>query len=710
MRPGPSRARRPRRRWRASGLKCSASNAWAIHDNFYELGGDSIINIQVIARAKREGLHFTPRQLLQNQTVAELAAVLSERRTDVPPPAPVAVAAPPSDASRRTPSDFPLAALDEASLERLNGGDPNVEDIYRLTPTQTGMLYHTLSEPGAYVEQLSWELHGPLDRDALAGAWLMVVDRHAALRTSFHWESAAEPVQIVRRQIPVRLDALDWGDASEEEVERRLRQFLASDRERGFELSTAPLMRLTLIGLGEGKHRFVWTHHHLLLDGWSMPIILKEVFAFYDTLSTGREPQLESPRPYRDYVAWTAAQDLAEAERFWRARVGDFDSPTPLPGAQPAPDEAAHTPADVSRRVPDEVADALGELARRTHVTLGTLLHGAWALLLSRYAGSEEVLFGSTVAGRPSDLPGVDSMVGLFINTLPVRVRVEPAEALLPWLVRLHEAQSEARQYEHAPLRLIQSWSGVGGGAPLFESVLVIENYPVGNALRERAAGAGAGIERERPRRARADQLPLDDDRRGGQGADAQSPLRLFARGGLGRRARARTLRAATRSDGSRPFAEAVGTGRARRRSAAATARRVERHPPRIFVGGLPPPTLRGAGRAHARRRRRSSSKTERLTYRELNERANRLAHHLRALGVGPDALVGVLHGALARDGRRAARRAQGGRRLRAARPGLPGRAPRASCSTTRACAVLLTQQRLPRPARRHGRGPRRRP
>lgn len=462
-----------------------------IHDNFYELGGDSIINIQVIARAKREGMHFTPREFLQNQTIAELATLLSGRHDESQRALTVEALA--SEEVKPTPSEFALAGIDAASIENLLKTNPNFEDIYGLTATQSGMLYHTLSEPGAYIEQLSWELHGPLDHEAFAGAWQRVIDRHTALRTSFDWEAAREPVQIVHHHVEVLTEALDWCDNSEEEVGRRLNEFLASDRERGFVLSEAPLMRLTLIKLSDECHRLVWTHHHLLLDGWSMPIILKEVFGFYDALISGRDLPLENAQPYKDYVEWSAAQDLAEAERFWRARVGDFNAPTPLPGAHKVSNSHAYTPADISLHVSRATTAELSELSRRTHVTLGTLLHGAWALLLNLYSGYEDVLFGSTVAGRPSDLPGVDSMVGLFINTLPVRVRVTDDESLLTWLERLHEAQLEARQYEHAPLRLIQSWSGVEGGAALFDSVLVVENYPVGKALRERAVGSGKG-------------------------------------------------------------------------------------------------------------------------------------------------------------------------------------------------------------------------
>jgi amino acid adenylation domain-containing protein/non-ribosomal peptide synthase protein (TIGR01720 family) len=612
-----------------------------VHDNFYELGGDSIINIQVIARAKREGLHFTPRQLLQHQTVAELASVLSVRQAESPQPA-AAATPPPSDARRRTPSDFPLAALDAPSLERLNGGDPNVEDIYRLTPTQSGMLFHTLSEPGVYVEQLSWELHGPLDREALAGAWQKVVDRHTALRTSFDWEAAAEPVQIVRRRVPVRLDALDWGGASEDEVGRRLHQFLASDRARGFELSAAPLMRLTLIRLGEGRHRFVWTHHHLLLDGWSMPVILKEVFAFYDALSAGRELQLESPRPYRDYVAWSAAQDLAGAESFWRARLGDFDSPTPLPGAQAAPADAAHAPAEVSRRVPDATAAALRELARRTHLTLGTMLHGAWALLLSRHAGSEEVLFGSTVAGRPADLPGVDSMVGLFINTLPVRVRVAPEERLLPWLGRLHEEQAEARQYEHAPLRLIQSWSGVGGGSPLFESALVVENYPVGGALHERASGAGAETRVSGLVAREQTNYPLTMIVEAGAELTLKAlydPSRVEAWAAGRMLGHFERLLGAMAADPARRLSELDALGADERRQLLEEWNDTRRDYPTDAC-------LHQLFEEQAARTPDAPAlvyEGERLSYRELNERANRLAHLLRGMGVGPESRVGVL-------------------------------------------------------------------
>ncbi|HEV2147589.1 MAG TPA: condensation domain-containing protein, partial [Longimicrobiaceae bacterium] len=360
---------------------------------------------------------------------------------------------------------------------------PTMEDVYPLSPTQEGMLFHALSDQGGgvYVGQFGFRLAGELDEDAFRRAWQGVVDRHPALRTGFAWEKVDRPLQVVVRHAALPFRSEDWRGMPREEQEARLEAFLRADREEGFDLGKAPLIRLALFRLGDEAYRLVWTHHHMILDGWSLGLVYRDVLALYEACSGGREAALPRPRPYRDYVAWLKGRDLAAAERFWRGALAGFATPTPLGVGRPAEAAPGGRPESgrCALRLPRETTAAVHELARRGRLTPAAVVQGAWALLLSRYSGEEDVVFGSTVSGRPAELEGVEEMVGLFVATIPTRVRVAPDAPVLGWLEALHRRQGEAREHEHAPLVQVQAWSEVARGTPLFESCLSFQNYPV---------------------------------------------------------------------------------------------------------------------------------------------------------------------------------------------------------------------------------------
>ncbi|MCP4655581.1 MAG: amino acid adenylation domain-containing protein, partial [bacterium] len=368
--------------------------------------------------------------------------------------------------------------------------EENVESIYELSPVQRGMLFHSLYAPdsGVYVEQLSARLEGKLEVAVFARAWQQMVDRHAALRSSFHWEELKKPAQVVYRQLEVTLERSSWRGLSTSEQRRRLEAYLHADRERGFDLGAPPLMRLALFELGEGVFQFVWSYHHLYLDGWSQALVLQEVFRCYEALSQGRPVLLPRPRPYRHYIAWLQRQDLEEARSYWQRELAGFTAPTLLGPWQDSPGEHGDY-REVRRGFSAPVSFALQSLARRHELTLNTLVQGVWALLLGRYSGDDDVVFGTTTSGRPADLPGVESMVGLFINTLPVRARISPQEALPAWLERLQVQQAELRHYEYSPLDQVQKWSEVPADQGLFDHILVFENYPIDASLRQPAEG-----------------------------------------------------------------------------------------------------------------------------------------------------------------------------------------------------------------------------
>jgi hypothetical protein len=313
------------------------------------------------------------------------------------------------------------------------------------------------------------------------------VERHAILRTCFAWEGLDEPMQIVRPHGELPWLEHDWRNLKSDLRNERLESLLHADRMRGFDLKRAPLMRLSLIRLSETSWNLVWSHHHLLLDGWSVPLLLGEVMLIYESSLQGHSLDLGAPTAYRSYIDWLKTQDLSAAETFWRKTLGGFTQSTPLKigGSSPGAIGRGEAHGEAEILLSRELTAALERFARRERMTANTVIQGAWALLLSRYSGREDVLFGATVSGRSAPIPGIESAVGLFINAVPVRVHVRPTARLSLWLKELQQHQAEARHYEYAPLAEVQAWSDVPQGAPLFESLLAFENYPLDRTLRE---------------------------------------------------------------------------------------------------------------------------------------------------------------------------------------------------------------------------------
>ncbi|MDQ3744993.1 MAG: amino acid adenylation domain-containing protein, partial [Acidobacteriota bacterium] len=402
-----------------------------------------------------------------------------------------------------TPSDFPQANLGQKDLDKLaqliTERDPSVAkdsvaDVYELSPMQRGLIFHSLFdlESPAYFEQLSCTIEGELDAGALFSAWERVVERHAALRTGFFWHDLAHPVQVVFRSVELPWEFYDWRSQPGAERQQAFDAFLARDRARGLPLDQAPLFRCTLIREGETTHRFCWSHHHVLLDGWSAAILMEEVFDAYDASLKGTKlPPSPPPQPYRRYIEWLQAQDNAEAEAYWRKVLKGFSAPTPLPedASRRAPNADGHEQAEASLLLDEEFTEQIGLKAKTLRVTINSLISGAWALLLSRYSGEREVVFGVTVAGRPPLLEGIESMVGLFINTLPVRFRLKPEASLASWLSDIHRSQADLDQYAYSSLIDIQKWSDIPAGTPLFNTLLVFENYPMDRSFDRQPGG-----------------------------------------------------------------------------------------------------------------------------------------------------------------------------------------------------------------------------
>jgi non-ribosomal peptide synthase protein (TIGR01720 family) len=358
-----------------------------------------------------------------------------------------------------------------------------VEDFYPLTPTQQGILFHALLAPnsGAYCLQFDYLIKGSLNVAAFKRAWQAVIERHQTFRTAFLWNGLAEAVQVVFRRADVPIKEYDLKGLEPDAQYDELNRLLVEDRNTGLALSRPPLMRSALINVADDEHHFVWTCHHLLLDGWSADMINKDLFVLYDAFSNGRSLELETPHSYRQYLAWLKQQDLVEAEAFWRRTLQDFITPTSimpkLDIASLPRDESGYS--EQRLLVSPATTTSLLSLGRQHRLTMNTIVMGAWALLLSRHSGQDDVLFGVVTSGRPPDLDGVESMVGLFVNTLPMRIRVPRSHSISSWFKEIQQQQLEIRKYEYSPLAEVQQWSGIAHGEQLFESIFAFENAPV---------------------------------------------------------------------------------------------------------------------------------------------------------------------------------------------------------------------------------------
>jgi non-ribosomal peptide synthetase component F len=514
-----------------------------------------------------------------------------------------------------------------------------VEDIYPLSPMQEGMLFHTLYEPdtGVYFQQLRCTLRGELDVAAFMRAWQQLADRHPILRTAFVWEESDQPLQVVHRQVELPWEQQDWRGLTPAAQHERFEAWLLADRRQGFELDTPPLMRFGLFRIADTAYSFVWSHHHLLLDGWSMPLVFDEVFTCYDAFRRRRAVRLERVRPYRDYIAWLQQQSQAQAESFWRQTLRGFSTPTPLLFDRPAADGDGPHLAELRARLPEATTAALQAFARQHQLTLNTIAQGAWALLLSRYSGEEDVLFGATVAGRPAGLPGIERTPGLFINTLPVRLHVDPRAGVATWLKGVQAQQAALRQYEHTPLVQIQAWSEVAHGSALFESLLVFENYPLDSSTQPELAGLAV----QDVRFAEATNYPITLEVAPGRqlALVISYDRRRFDAGAMARALRhLQTLFEGIASGPDRPTADLPLLSAEERQQLLVEWNATGR----AFSADLCVHQLFEAQAARTPEATALIVAGRQVSYRELNQRANQVAHYLRGLGVGPESRVGI--------------------------------------------------------------------
>ncbi|MGO3986802.1 amino acid adenylation domain-containing protein [Pseudomonas sp. SAS7] len=532
-----------------------------------------------------------------------------------------------------TPSDFPLAALTQAQLDSLPLAAGQIADVYPLSPMQQGMLFHTLydQQAGNYINQLRVDVHG-LDVQRFKQAWQATLDAHDILRTGFLMQGELEQaVQVVRKAVELPFSEHDW--RGQPALEKALQALAEGERQRGFDLAAAPLLRLVLVRTGDDSHQLIYTNHHILMDGWSTSRLLGEVLQRY----AGVAPQAQATH-YRDYIAWLQNQDAAVAEAFWKAQLASLDEPTRLAQAIAGSAGVAGTGYGDHRLTFDREQTARIEaFARANRVTVNTLVQSAWLLLLQRCTGQASVCFGATVAGRPADLPGVEEQIGLFINTLPVIGAPRAEQTVAEWIGQVQAGNLAVREFEHTPLYDVQRWAGQGGDA-LFDSILVFENYPVSEALQQ---GAPGGLRFGEVAVQEQTNYPLTLVVELGATLSMQysHDRTLWSDDTIDRLAGYFTnlLEALTENADARvgelpmlaqPERQLMIEGWNHTQAAYPNERSIHSLiEAQVFATPDAPALAFGK---HT------------LTYAELNRRANQLAHKLRELGVGPDALVGI--------------------------------------------------------------------
>ncbi len=542
-----------------------------------------------------------------------------------------------------TKSDFRYSEVSDRQLEALHIQYPDLQNLYIAAPMQTGMLFHGLLDGtgASYTTQAYFNLAGTLDVDAFRRAWQYVVDRHDILRTCFVGLDSDRIHQLVLTRASVPFVETDWRDLNPDVQLRQLEELRLADKARGFDFGQAPLMRIQLVRLTQDRYHFLWSHHHVLLDGWCGPIIIREVMTCYRAFVGKVAPSLPPVVPYEHYIGWLFTQDLDKARTFWRDYLAGVPARTALVVEKPLPDAASTGVQSVKRSLATPVGTALDGLARTTRCTMNVIVQAAWAFVLHRYCGEQDVVFGTTVSGRPAHLPGVEQMIGLFINTLPVRVKFSAETTLGELLKQVHANNIGRDEFAYLSLAEIQKLGEMPAGGSLFDSLLVFENFPNDE---EAVAQVGQTID------LRAESAKTDE--RTNYALTLMAEQRLTLELELQYRAELFTADTAERLLGhlEQVLTDMAWGGAEQRVCDLSLLSPAEREQLLVTwndtAADFPADVC-----VHALFEQQAERTPERvavacdgrsLTYRQLNECANRLAHALIEHGVVPDALVGL--------------------------------------------------------------------
>ncbi len=533
-----------------------------------------------------------------------------------------------------TPADVSLAQLTQAQLDDLALPARDVQDVYPLSPMQQGMLFHSLYQQGeddVYVSQLRADVQG-VDVAQFQRAWAQVLARHDMLRTGFVWQDdQGQALQVVHRQVSLPFDEFDFRER--QDLAAALDSLAAEHHRQGFELARPPLLRVALVRISDERWHLIYTSHHILMDGWSNALVLNEVLQ-----ACKGQPLPPAGAAFSQHIAWLQQQDPALGEAFWRQRLAQLDEPTHL--ARSVAKTASHSGeayAQILCELDETQTRQLAAFARAHQVTLNTLVQSAWLLLLQRYTGQASVACGVTVSGRPAQLANVEQQVGLFINTLPLIATANPAHSVGDWVRSVQALNVEMREHEHTPLFDIQRWAGSAGEA-LFDTLVVFENFPVAKTLEQPGEG---GLRFSGVSHQERTNYPLTLTVHGGEhlslhleyqcadfAHDAVQNIAAYLLGLL-----QRFVEAPEQALGDVPLLLA------------------DEHQ-RVLQDWNPRDVATPAQASVLQRFERQAAEhpenvalildQQRLSYAQLNLRANRLAHRLIEQGVGADTLVGV--------------------------------------------------------------------
>ncbi|MCD2523924.1 lichenysin non-ribosomal peptide synthetase LicC [Bacillus licheniformis] len=360
----------------------------------------------------------------------------------------------------------------------------HVQDIYYLSPMQEGMLFHTLLHPGQgfYIEQISMQVKGSFQKDVLEKSMNVIIGRYDIFRTVFVHEKMKRPVQVVLKERSFQAEEIDLSGLSEAEQNERIEDYKRKDKEKGFNLSKDIPMRTAVFKKGQDRYEWVWSYHHILLDGWCFGIVVQELFEVYNALRENRPYSLGPVRPYKEYIKWLESQDKQKSLVYWEHHLAGFEGQTTFSEQRKNPEQAGNQPEELLFTLPKEDTEAFTQLAKAHHTTLSTALQAVWSVLLSRYQRSRDLIFGTVVSGRPADIQGVEHMVGLFINVVPKRATFGPQTTFTELVADLQKQALEAEPHQYVPLYEIQSHIAAPN---LIDHIIVFENYPLQEANKQ---------------------------------------------------------------------------------------------------------------------------------------------------------------------------------------------------------------------------------